>query len=265
MSALSVLAPVQRDVDQLFTTSEAIALGAGVEHRATLQLIGQHQTDLEEFGGVAFEMRPFETAGGTQQRRVARLNEPQATLLLTYLKNTEQVRAFKKALVKAFFEMARLIRTEHTADTTPAFALPQSYGEALRALADTVEAREAAEARAAELEPAAKAWDTLASASGDYSVADAAKVLSRDEHIEIGRGRLFALMAQLRWIYRSGARDRWHAYQAQVDCGRLVMRAGASFQNARTGQLETADPTIRVTAKGLQALHAHLSRAVVPA
>ena len=37
--------------------------------------------------------------------KIYRLNEQQATLLITYLKNTEPVRAFKKALVKAFFEM----------------------------------------------------------------------------------------------------------------------------------------------------------------
>lgn len=33
------------------------------------------------------------------------LNEQQATLLITYLRNTKPVRAFKKELVKAFFEM----------------------------------------------------------------------------------------------------------------------------------------------------------------
>ena len=37
--------------------------------------------------------------------KIYRLNEQQATLLITYLKNTEPVRQFKMNLVKAFFEM----------------------------------------------------------------------------------------------------------------------------------------------------------------
>lgn len=256
MSTLTVLAPVQRDGDDLYTTSETIAAGAGVQHKNTLELIDRHLTDLEDFGGVAFETRPFQTPGGVQNKRVARLNERQATLLLTYLKNTAPVRAFKKALVTAFFEMAATIRDEHA--KAPAFALPQTYAEALRALADTAEAREAAEARAAELEPAASAWTVMASASGDYSVDEAAKILSRDPAVEIGRNRLFTLMHELRWTYRAGERGRWHAYQAQVDLGRIVQKATPPFLNARTGEMENAGPTIRVTAKGLEALRRHL-------
>lgn len=144
--------------------------------------------------------------------------------------------------------------------TVPAqpFELPQTFSEALRALADTHEAMELAEAKVAALEPAASAWSVMAEAHGDYAVDEAAKILSRDERIEIGRTRLFALMADLRWIYRSGARGRWHAYQAQVDRGRLVQKMAAAFLNQKTGQMENPAPTIRVTAKGLESLRAHL-------
>ena len=37
--------------------------------------------------------------------KIYRLNEQQATLLITYLKNTAPVRKFKKNLVEAFFEL----------------------------------------------------------------------------------------------------------------------------------------------------------------
>ncbi|QGH03510.1 Rha family transcriptional regulator [Streptococcus dysgalactiae] len=40
-----------------------------------------------------------------QQTKDYILNEQQATLLITFLKNTEQVATFKENLVKAFFEM----------------------------------------------------------------------------------------------------------------------------------------------------------------
>ncbi|GAA4176353.1 Rha family transcriptional regulator [Gryllotalpicola koreensis] len=122
----------------LVVASDTIASGAGVEHRAVLQLIGNNIADFEEFGQVAFEMR----AGYNNARvRVALLNEQQATLLMTYQRNTEQVRTFKKALVKAFFEMAHRI------------AVPQSLPEALRAYALEVEHREALEAKIAQDAP----------------------------------------------------------------------------------------------------------------
>lgn len=80
MSNVIPFGPVQRDGDDLFTTSEAIASGAGIQHKNTLELIDRHADDLAEFGGVAFETRPFQTPGGVQQKRVARLNEQQAAL-----------------------------------------------------------------------------------------------------------------------------------------------------------------------------------------
>lgn len=206
--------------------------------------------------------RSVPTPGGEQQMTV--ISEP-GLYIAVLGSQADGARMFKRWITHEVLPTLRRTGTYTTADTTEQLALPQTYAEALRALADTHEAKELAQARAAELEPAAAAWDTLASARGDYSVADAAKVLSRDEHVEIGRDRLFALMAELRWVYRTGARNRWHAYQSQVALGRLVMRAGASFQNARTGEMEAADPTVRVTAKGLQALHQHLTRQVVSA
>lgn len=88
-----------------FTTSEIIAEGVGNEHKAVIQLVRNYLTDLEEFGRVTFEMRPFETSGGIQEREIAILSEQQATLILTYMKNTSVVRQFKKALVKAFYNL----------------------------------------------------------------------------------------------------------------------------------------------------------------
>lgn len=137
-------------------------------------------------------------------------------------------------------------------------ALPQSYSEALRELASTFEAKEIAEARAKELEAPAQAWDIMVSASGDYAVDEAAKILSRDPSIEIGRNRLFTFMRELGWIYRQGARNSWHAYQSQVDNGRIVLRMTAAFLNAKTQEMENPAPTIRITAKGVEALRAAL-------
>ncbi len=102
------------------TTSLAIADGVEMEHKSVLQLIRSHVEDLAEFGGVAFEMRPFETNGGKQWRDVYFLNEQQSTLLITFMRNSPVVIAFKKALVRAFFEL----RSRASAPTIQRFSDP---------------------------------------------------------------------------------------------------------------------------------------------
>ncbi|WP_311517164.1 Rha family transcriptional regulator [uncultured Streptococcus sp.] len=85
-----------------YTTSEIIAECAGVKHHAIQEHIRKQIGRLEQFGKVSFKMRPLQSG---QQAKDYILNEQQATLLITFLKNTEQVANFKTNLVKAFFEM----------------------------------------------------------------------------------------------------------------------------------------------------------------
>lgn len=104
-----VFLPPQGTAREPFTTSEIIADVAGVKRHAVTQLIKTHKADFEEFGRVAFEMQPLKTKGGTQNITVYHLNEQQATLLMTYIRNTETVRAFKKELVRQFYAMRALL------------------------------------------------------------------------------------------------------------------------------------------------------------
>jgi len=53
------------------------------QREAAIKLVRKYRGDLEEFGGMRFEIQPFKTAGGVQNREVATLNEQQSTLLLT--------------------------------------------------------------------------------------------------------------------------------------------------------------------------------------
>lgn len=131
---------------------------------------------------------------------------------------------------------------------------PDSGIRMLEALKDERAAREASEKRVAELEGPAESWRELASTDGDYSVADAAKILSR-AGIDTGQKRLFKQMQQLGWVYRAhDGRRRWAAYQSQRENGRLAMKLNAPFTNARTGQREKSAPTVRVTLKGIEDL-----------
>ncbi|WP_455475738.1 Rha family transcriptional regulator [Bartonella sp. B17] len=108
------------------TTSLKIAEGVGNTHKTVIQLVRQNIKDFEEFGRVAFEMAPFKTTGGEQKRTVAILSESQATLLMTYMRNNDMVRAFKKALVKAFYELKN-----QSVDRDTRFDLP-SYWDDMR-------------------------------------------------------------------------------------------------------------------------------------
>lgn len=86
-----------------YTTTEVIAEYARIDIDSVKRLIRNHKADLEEFGILRFEIRKLGGRGRPTKEYL--LNEQQATLLITYLENTEPVRAFKKALVRAFFQM----------------------------------------------------------------------------------------------------------------------------------------------------------------
>ncbi|HEM3695273.1 TPA: Rha family transcriptional regulator [Streptococcus suis] len=85
-----------------YTLSSIISDNAEITHHAVKEQIRKHLLELEKFGKVAFKMTPLESG---QSKRDYILNEQQATLLITFLRNTAPVIAFKSALVKAFFEM----------------------------------------------------------------------------------------------------------------------------------------------------------------
>ena len=97
MNDLVFLAP---NTEEPFTTSEVIAECAGVQHHTVTRLIQQHEADFKEFGLLRFQIDAVNTTGarGTKYTKTYRLNEQQATLLLTFLRNTPTVIAFKKEL-----------------------------------------------------------------------------------------------------------------------------------------------------------------------
>ncbi len=119
------------------TTSLLVAKGVQVEHRAVLQLIRKYIPDFETFGSLIFETvkgKALPQGGFAKSTEIAILNEQQATLLVTYCKNTEVVRRFKVALVKAFYEARQTQLTVTTGDTlTPAQQLGIRNAVAARA------------------------------------------------------------------------------------------------------------------------------------
>lgn len=85
-----------------YTLSSIVAGCTGLQHHTITKTIRKHQARFEQFGKVGFKIQAMESGQNTKDYI---LNEQQATLLVTFLKNTEQVANFKTNLVKAFFEM----------------------------------------------------------------------------------------------------------------------------------------------------------------
>lgn len=128
---MNAMTLVQLHHNEPVTNSIAISDGVGLQHKNVLELIRRHAESLAEFGGVAFETRPFETDGGKQWRDVAFLNEPQSTLLITFMRNSEIVVKFKVALVKAFYELrASGIQLENRV-SNPAYVVAEHEANSL--------------------------------------------------------------------------------------------------------------------------------------
>jgi anti-repressor protein len=160
-----------------------------------------------------------------------------------------------KSRVKAILREIRETGSYNAAPAAP--ALPQDYEEALVALLGQVRETKALTEKVAELEPAAQSWQTLASAEGDFSVADAAKILARDPQIQLGRNRLFTLLDDYRWTYRQLADGRPRVMQAAIE-RQWLSEIPQSHYHPRTGELVMDPPQVRVTVKGLHELHKRL-------
>lgn len=116
-----------------FTTSKVIAENGKVKHHALQQMILKYSEDIEEFGKLAFEMRPLVN---NQPEKIYKLNEQQATLLITYMKNTLPVRKFKKALVKQFYIMQKEL-TKRTATRMIGKQAREALTNAIQSLPDS--------------------------------------------------------------------------------------------------------------------------------
>jgi len=98
------------DNGQFVTDTLTIAGLVENQHKNVLELVRNYLNDFEEFGEVAFETR-LNCQGSPTEYAI--LNEDQAYLLLTYMRNTAIVRNAKKALVRAF-KVAREAASSHS-------------------------------------------------------------------------------------------------------------------------------------------------------
>jgi len=107
--AMSNLAVTERN-GTLVVDSRLVAQELGIEHPTLLKTIDKYSTRLEAKSPLRFEVDVVKRPqGGGSHSRYAWLDERQATLLMTYSRNTEQVLNCKDALVDAFMEARQII------------------------------------------------------------------------------------------------------------------------------------------------------------
>ena len=223
--------------DQAVTSSLTIAEGTGSSHEAVIKLTRRYKSELEEFGPIRFEIRmgsPLPQGGFGKAAEYANLNEHQATLLLTFMKNTEPIRAFKVKLVKAFYDMAERLR-----GGSP---IPKSLPEALRLAADQAEALQRQKEQIAVMRPKVIALDRISNADGSITITNAAKDL------QVRPKDLFSWLDSHGWIYRRGG--VWSAYQDKIQAGLLKHKVDALERGYRGIITEQ----VRITPKGLARL-----------
>lgn len=178
------------------TTSLVVANGTESQHASVIKLVRNNLQDFEDFGGVGFEIQPFETAGGTQSREVAILNREHAMLLMTYMRNTAIVRDFKKKLIKAFVELEK--RAQQGSD------LSELDEARIVQRAIQVQYQKIQELEARELENAPKV-DYHDDFVADDDLLTFSTVASR---LGIKESHLRKLLIDHKWIYKE-TRTRW--------------------------------------------------------
>lgn len=233
----AIVPMIETSNNELVVSSEQIATGAGVQHKNTLELIKANQAELEEFGQVAFETR----AGyNNSQVRVALLNEPQAMLLMTFQRNTAQVKAFKVALIKEFKRLADA----------------QRFDPATLTRMDILKMAIESETRVHQLESKIEA--------------DAGKVAYVDEHVDpkdvtlfrtvcrnlqINESDLRKALIYRRWIYVSNTYIMG-GYTAKEYAAHHNFQAYfkvCKYHNKKTGSVTNRE-TLKVTTEGVAAI-----------
>jgi phage regulator Rha-like protein len=106
------------------------------QQKNIVELINKYTDKFELFGAIPFETEVLKAGRGTTKSRTYFLNESQATLLMTFLRNNEIVVNFKVALVQAFYEMRKQLQVKTSQKETPQtdIQLPQILQQTKEAL-----------------------------------------------------------------------------------------------------------------------------------
>lgn len=227
---------VSRDGDPWFVASDVITV------------LDLHRTAVRRLDPDEKGVHSTHTLGGDQDVTV--INEAGLyTLILGSRK--QEAKMFKRWVTHEVIPSIR---------KTGAYAVPKTREEQLSdavliAQELIVEKQQAIE----QLTPRAQFADKFLSANGDYDTRDAAQILKRDHGIvDMGQNRLRDWMQAHGWLDKR----RRPTYKA-VEPGYLRLKP-SSFRFRRSGgEEQLADPQVRVTPRGVEALARALSKELV--
>lgn len=232
--------------DIAVTSTLTVAKNTDNEHASVIVLVRKYLADLQDFGQV--DLKSTRPERGGHPIEYAELNEQQATLLLTYMRNSPIVRAFKKSLVRAFFDMAQRIKMRASDpmavlnDPTAMRGLLLTYTEKVISLEQAV----------AEQAPQVATLNRIAAADGSLCMRDAAKVL------QVRPVDLRRWLVVHGWVYQRPGHSGWLAYQERIQQG--VMCHKVTTVQREDGTDKVVEQA-RITPKGIARIGAELAKA----
>ena len=153
---------------------------------------------------------------------------------MTYLRNSDVVKAFKKRLVKAFYELAQ----------SKAIPADLSRMDILQMAIESEKEKLLLKSEVEALKPKADFYDKVVEAPDAISVGDAAKVLGT------GRRRLFTKLRTMGWVTRKN-----QPYQTKIEQGLLHVKLG-NWEHPDHGLQQSV--TTLITGKGMVKLRENL-------
>jgi phage regulator Rha-like protein len=249
---------------EAFTTSLVIASETGNEHESVVRIVRDNLDDFEEFGVVRFEIgKPATSAnGGGRPVKYGVLSEPQAALLITYLRNNGKVRDFKKRLVRDFYIMRQLLARLSVQPLQGSELMAAGYVEAMHQL----EARDARihqlESQAAVAAPKVTYVDTyvtdadLLSFSTVASTSDVKESWLRE--LLIAKDWIY-VQSETRWSNRENKKVTRYRYTEKADKKRYFRRVEVHEAPRFRGEVMH---TLKVTPAGAEAIARLITREV---
>jgi len=149
------------------------------------------------------DLSTTEVIDSLRRTQTARITNEAGMYRLIFQSRKAEAQEFQRWVTHEVLPQIR--RTGSFHQTEVEHALPQSYADALRALAETVERQEALEAKVAADAPKVDAYDQLMDADGFYSMEAAAKIIG------VGRNTFYELLRQA-GIIRPASRLPYQRY-----------------------------------------------------
>lgn len=224
--------------NNLVVSSLVIAENVHYEHETVIRLIRENKSELEEFGMLRFENGAFkDSLNRTQNRVIALLNENQAMLIMTFMRNNEIIKKFKIALIKAFSLMKEQLQNKNN------FEVPKTMKEALYLAYKQAETIELQQKQLEDAKPKIEIYDDLMNCKNNLNMTQVGNIVG------IGRNTLFAILRDKKILKTDNT-----PYQIFINLGyfNVIVKPINSCKQAKTQTV--------VTSRGLEFINKLLKK-----